>query len=151
MLIVAIIITQEKRPASHKMCHKCQKIGYFKTEYRSGRFSQRLYRDLPLSVLLRNVRPDTFERHTASIENLENARADGVVAAIKRGVSKCGIDLDNITESKLKLVCINFDGAVVNLGVKNGVTKKLSECISNKVLVRHCVAHKLEFGVLDAV
>ena len=30
------------------------------------------------------MRPDTFEPHTAvaSIENLENARADGVVAAI---------------------------------------------------------------------
>ena len=25
------------------------------------------------------------------------------------------------------------------------------QCISNKVLVMHCVAHKLEFGVLDAV
>ena len=108
------------------MCHKCQKIDYIKTEYRSGRFSQRLYRDLPLSVLLRNVGPDTFERHTAvaSIGNLENARADGVVAAIKSGVSKCGIDLDNMTESKLKLACFNLDGAVVNLGVKNGVTKK---------------------------
>ena len=66
-------------------------------------------------------------------------------------MSKCGIDLDNMTESKLKLVCINLDGAVVNLGVKNGVTKKLNECTSNKVLVMHCVAHKLEFGVLDAV
>ena len=32
-----------------------------------------------------------------------------------------------------------------------GLQKKLSECISDKVLVMHCVAHKLEFGVLDAV
>ena len=54
--------------------------------------------------------PDTFEPHTAvaSIENLENARADGVVAAIKSSVSKCGIDLDNMTESKLNVVCINL-------------------------------------------
>ena len=56
------------------------------------------------------MRPDTFEPHTAvaSIENLENARADGVVAAIKSSVSKCGIDLDNMTESKLNVVCINL-------------------------------------------
>ena len=49
----------------------------------------------------------------ASIENLENARADGVVAAIISSVSKCGIDLDNMTESKLNLMCINFVGAAL--------------------------------------
>ena len=29
--------------------------------------------------------------------------------------------------------------------------QRLSECVSNKVLVMHSVAHKLELGVLDAV
>lgn len=66
-------------------------------------------------ILLRYIHPDTFEPHTAmaSIESLENATADGVVAAVKSGLSKCGIDLDSINESNPKLVCINLDGAAV--------------------------------------
>ena len=71
----------------------------------------------------------------ASIENLENARADGVVAAIVSSVSKCGIDLDNMTESKLNLVCINFDGAAVNLGAKNWVAKNLVSVLAIKFLL----------------
>ena len=71
----------------------------------------------------------------ASIENLENANADGVVAAIIRGVSKCGIDLDNMTASKLNLVCINFDGAAVNIGAKNWVAKNLVSVLAIKFLL----------------
>ena len=87
----------------------------------------------------------------ASIENLENASAVGVVDAIKRGLSKCDIDIDNLSNQNSKLVCKNLDGAAVNLGAKNGVAKTLSDSVDNKVVVSHCVAHKLELGVLDAV
>lgn len=104
-------------------------------------------------ILVRYIHPETGEPHTeiASIEKLENARAEGVVAAIRNGVSKCGIDIEQLTETVPKLVCINLDGAAVNLGAKNGVAKRISDVVSNKVFVTHCVAHKLELGVLDAV
>ena len=85
----------------------------------------------------------------ACIENLENASAVDVVDAIKRGLSKC--DIDNLSNQNSKLVCKNLDGAAVNLGAKNGVAKKLSDSADNKVVVTHCVAHKFELGVLDAV
>ena len=104
-------------------------------------------------ILIRYVHPQTYEPVTrmASVENLENARADGVVDAIKRGLSKCDIDLDKRSDQSAKLVCVNLDGAAVNLGAKNGVAKKLSDSVENNVIVTHCVAHKLELGVLDAV
>ena len=104
-------------------------------------------------ILLRYVHPETYEPVTsiASIENLENATADGVVDAVKRGLMKCDIDIDNLSNQNSKLVCMNLDGAAVNLGAKNGVAKKLSDSVDNKVVVTHCVAHKLELGVLDAV
>ena len=79
------------------------------------------------AILLRYVRPDTFEptQLWQVLKILKIAIADGVVAAIISGVSKCGIDLDNMTESKLNLVCINFDVAAVNLGAKYWVSKSL--------------------------
>ena len=77
------------------------------------------------AILLRYVRPDTFEptQLWQVLKILKIAIADGGGAAILSSVSKCGIDLDNMTESKLKLVCINFDGAAVNLGAKIGLQK----------------------------
>lgn len=104
-------------------------------------------------ILIRYVHPETFEPLTtiASVEHLENSRADGVVDAIKRGLLKCDIDIDKLSDQKAKLVCVNLDGAAVNLGAKNGVAKKLSDSVDNNVIVTHCVAHKLELGVLDAV
>ncbi|CAC5381626.1 unnamed protein product [Mytilus coruscus] len=53
----------------------------------------------PESVLIRYVDPETHEPVTvttlASFENLENATANDVYAAIKSGVLKCGITLGN--------------------------------------------------------
>ena len=79
------------------------------------------------AILLRYVRPDIFEptQLWQVLKILKIAITDGVAAAIISGVSKWGIDLDNMTESKLNLVCINFDGAAVNLGAKYWVSKSL--------------------------
>lgn len=43
-----------------------------------------------------------------------------------------------------------MDGASVNIGATNGGARKLSDCVSHPVVVIHCVAHRLELGVLDA-
>ncbi|XP_067656447.1 zinc finger protein 862-like [Haliotis asinina] len=104
-------------------------------------------------ILLRYVHPVSHEPVTAvaSIEKLENARAEGVVQAIKTGVQKCGFDLENTQNNSPKLICVNLDGAAVNMGAKNGVAKQLSDLVDNKVIITHCVAHKLELGVLDGI
>lgn len=105
------------------------------------------------AILLRYVHPHTHEPVTAlaGIENLENSSADDVFASIKSGVLKCGTDLVNPVENQPKIVCVNMDGAAVNMGAKNGVVKQINDSINNKVIVMHCVAHKLELGILDAV
>jgi hypothetical protein len=61
-------------------------------------------------ILLRYVHLETYESITsiASIENLENARADGVVEAIKKGFLKSNIDIDNLSNENSKLVCVNI-------------------------------------------
>ena len=46
----------------------------------------------------------------------------------------------------MKIVCVNMDGAAVNMGAKSGVAKKINDAVGNNVLVTHCVAHKLELG-----
>ncbi|CAG2256385.1 unnamed protein product [Mytilus edulis] len=102
------------------------------------------------SVLI-YVHPETHAPVTAlaSIENLESATANTVYAAIK---SKCGITLgNNEVEDQPKIACVNMDGAAVNMGAKNGVAKQINDQVNNKVIVMHCVAHKLELGILDAV
>jgi len=106
------------------------------------------------AILLRYIHPQTHEPVTAlaGIENLENSSAGGVFAAIKSGVMKCGIDLTNPdAENQPKIICVNMDGAAVNMGAKNGVAKKINDSVDNKVIIMHCVAHKLELGILDAV
>ena len=50
-----------------------------------------------------------------------------------------------------KLVGCNFDGANVMIGAKGGVSKKLEDKVSQPICIIHCVAHKLELAVLDAV
>ena len=50
-----------------------------------------------------------------------------------------------------KLVGCNFDGANVMIGAKGGVSKKLEDKVSHPICIIHCVAHKLELAVLDAV
>lgn len=133
---------------------KCQleNVGYFSLMSDSSTDSAVIEQE---GILIRFVDPKSCEPVTsiASIEKLENARAEGVFEAINRGLQKCGLGFDNIgqADSKLKLVCVNLDGAAVNMGAKNGVAKKVNDSVSNKVLVTHCVAHRLELGVLDAV
>ena len=103
-------------------------------------------------ILLRYVHPSTTNVMTSytSIKGLQNSRAEGVFEAIKLGISKVGIDLEKL-EPELKLVCVNMDGAAVNMGAKSGVAKKINNVVGNNVLVTHCAAHKLELAVLDAV
>ncbi|XP_052259994.1 zinc finger protein 862-like [Dreissena polymorpha] len=82
-----------------------------------------------------------------SIVNIENAHAEGVLAGIVYG-------MESVDEKgwhwKEKLIAMGSDGASVNLGKRNSVTKHLKDQIPHLVAM-HCVSHRLELGALDAM
>ena len=55
---------------------------------------------------------------------MQNIREEGVYEAIELRVSKVCVDLENM-DPELKLVCVNMDGAAVNMDEKSGVAKRL--------------------------
>ena len=77
------------------------------------------------------------------IVDFKHAHAVGIDGAVK----DVGITLE-IWRSKV--VCANFDGASVMVGEINGVAGQLKRLVPH-IVVLHCVAHKLELAVLDAV
>ena len=81
------------------------------------------------------------------IVDLKHAHAVGILNAIDGAVKDVGITLE-IWHSKV--VCANFDGASVMMGEINGVAGQLKRRVPH-IVVLHCVAHKLELAVLDAV
>ena len=102
-------------------------------------------------ILVRFVGPETKSPVTsiASIEALHTPDANGVFTAIKNGLQTIDINIEN-EDNKPVLACVNMDGASVNMGAKYGVAKILSDCVNHRVIITHCVAHRLELGVLDA-
>lgn len=79
------------------------------------------------------------------LEDLEHAHAQGVFDAVCRAMTKFGCPdwLD-------KLVGAGSDGASVNVGDGNSVKTRLREG-RQYVVFTHCVAHRLELGVLNAI
>lgn len=51
---------------------------------------------------------------------------------------------------KEKVVFFCADGAAVNMGKKTGVAAKLKEEIGHLLSI-HCVAHRLELGMVDSI
>ena len=92
-----------------------------------------------------NGRPST---QFADLVPLQSANADGITDAIDEGLEAVQVDENVLKE---KLVGCNFDGANVMIGAKGGVSKKLEDKIGHPLCIIHCVAHKLELAVLDAV
>lgn len=93
---------------------------------------------------LYNGKPQT---KMIKIVDLKHAHAVGILNAIDGAVKDVGITLE-IWRSKV--VCANFDGASVMMGEINGVAGQLKRRVPH-IVVLHCVAHKLELAVLDAV
>ncbi|KAJ4929799.1 hypothetical protein JOQ06_018820, partial [Pogonophryne albipinna] len=79
------------------------------------------------------------------IEDVKHAHADGVLSAVQTVFEKAGLD-----NWKEKVVFLCADGAAVNLGKRNGVAAKLKEEIGH-LLAIHCVAHRLELGLVDSI
>ena len=80
-----------------------------------------------------------------SLQPLQHAHAQGVYDAVDRAFHEHGID-----DWKDKLVGIGCDGANVNIGRRNSVASRILE-VNDEVLIVHCVAHRLELGVLQAI
>ncbi|KAI2645894.1 Zinc finger protein 862 [Labeo rohita] len=78
---------------------------------------------------------------------IKSANAAGILEAIDEAVNTMSIREDTW---KKKVVCANFDGAAVMMGVKTGVAERLKQRIPHIITI-HCVAHKLELAVLDSV
>ena len=77
------------------------------------------------------------------LTSIEDATAEGVFRAINRAFTEAG--LANWLD---KVVAMGSDGASVNVGKKKGVGALLRN-EKEHVIVLHCVAHRLELGILD--
>ncbi|XP_070552471.1 zinc finger protein 862-like [Ptychodera flava] len=83
-----------------------------------------------------------------SIQALENANAEGILKSIDNGFQD-GLRL-NGQQWRMKLVGFGADGASVMLGKRNGVAALLKRDVPH-LIEMHCVAHRLELGVLKAI
>ena len=76
---------------------------------------------------------------------LKNADANGVIASINTGMVEFGLE-----NWKSQTVAFGSDGASVYVGRLNGVVATLRVEIP-WLLGVHCIAHRLELSVLDAL
>ena len=84
----------------------------------------------------------------ADIVALQSADTVGVTKGIKKGLKAVDIDNELLKE---KLVGCTFDGASVMMARSGGVPQQLQAKIGRPIIVTHCVVHRLELAVLDAV
>jgi hypothetical protein len=87
------------------------------------------------------------------IVSLEHAHAERVYTAIESALQNYGLDFQKLNadhHGTPTLVCANFDGASVMLGKKSGVITHIQRQVP-QIIPIHCVAHKLELAILDAV
>ena len=96
-------------------------------------------------VYIRYVKSGKPTTKFVELVDVETSDAPGVYSGIQRGLKSIGITLDIL---KQKLVCINLDGASVNMGKKGGVQALVKRDIPHTIAV-HCVNHNLELAILD--
>ena len=90
-----------------------------------------------------------------TVENPLTVDAAGITDALKKGISSLKLCPDETSESFLdnfykRLVNVNFDGASVMSGHVSGVQKRFKD-VQPGLIYTHCVAHRLELAVLDAI
>ncbi|KAJ1194901.1 hypothetical protein NDU88_004186 [Pleurodeles waltl] len=105
------------------------------------------------TVLVRVVSDGKPYTLFADLVPLEHAHARGVLDGIAKGIQRLSLDLVGMRSTEYpgpSLIAVNFDGAAVMMGSKGGVAALLKKDIPF-LLPFHCVAHKLQLGILDAV
>ncbi|KAJ8318234.1 hypothetical protein KUTeg_003325 [Tegillarca granosa] len=80
------------------------------------------------------------------LEDLEHAHAEGTFKAIDKSMKNYGCE-----NWKEKVVAMGCDGAKVNIGVHDSVATRMKDEGRDYVLAVHCIAHRLELGVLSAI
>ena len=82
-----------------------------------------------------------------SIQELKSGDAPGIIMAIDAAFEFIGFDS---SEWKERLIGFGADGAAVMLGKSRGVAALLKHEVAHMIEI-HCVAHRLELGILDAM
>lgn len=106
------------------------------------------------TVMVRAVHQGEPVTVLADIVSLDHAHAAGILQGIRQALGRVDTDLDDLASPDSPGPCLiscNFDGASVMMGCKSGVQARLKDIMGWDILAVHCVAHKLELGVLDAV
>ena len=101
-------------------------------------------KDLEL-VYVRFLENGLLVNKYVAVVELKNADANGVIASINTGMVQFGLE-----NWKSQTVAFGSDGASVYVGRLNGVVAKLRVEIP-WLLGVHCIAHRLELSVLDAL
>lgn len=78
------------------------------------------------------------------LKECENECASGIKSTIETAVQEF------IPDWKEKLVAVSFDGASVNMGPVSGIVKLMEDDCGDLATV-HCVAHRLELALADAL
>ena len=82
-----------------------------------------------------------------SMEHVQKADANGIVATLKRSISLLG----EFHQLQKKVVVFAADGASVNTGAANGVISKLQNQWGKHIIIIICLAHRLELTYKDAL
>lgn len=96
-------------------------------------------------VFVRLVNCGVPENHYLSIEDIQNANAQGILNCIEKSFERA-----EIADWKSNLVGFGSDGASVNLGSKGGVAALLKNEVPHLISV-HCIAHRLELAANNAI
>ncbi|WAR09929.1 ZN862-like protein [Mya arenaria] len=96
-------------------------------------------------IYCRLVKDGVPREYFVGLQELEHAHSNGVFSAINEAMIKFGCHdwLD-------KLVGAGSDGASVNIGRNNSVKTRMMDGRQH-VVFTHCVAHRLELGVLSGI
>ena len=96
-------------------------------------------------VYVRVIRAGEVKEFFCGLTDIEHAHAQGVFQAVDKALT------DKVGENwKAKLIGAGSDGARVNIGRNNSVATRMQED-REYVVIGHCVSHRLEIGVVDAI
>ena len=97
-------------------------------------------------VYARVVEKGTPRKLSVEINPVKHAHVESVLCSIESAIGT----VDPGRDWKSKLISTGSDDASFNLGKKDSVTKSLKDQVPHMMAI-HCVSHRLELGVIDAM
>ena len=98
-------------------------------------------------VYVRMIKDGIPHNNMLSLVSVDAANAPGILDTIDGAFGKLGFSPESW---RRKVVCLGTDGASVMMGKHAGVAALLREDVPHLVAL-HCVAHRLELAILDAI